>query len=231
MNFRRSDSSIFLLTALSAGAQPVGIHWESGAQFRRLPHRATPGSIAFDDNGITFRSPQLTRHWSYQDIQTFDLTGNRELLIEDYENRHWHEPGERKFRFVLALPMPPEVAASLAARVGRPVLNGDPIPKAAAMAELPAHRRERVGGSNGTLRFREDGIDYVATDVRASRTWRWSDIQSIANPSPWEFRVTGYREVAEFDLKKPLSRELLDRVWNILYAADLNLAPGKDGHR
>jgi hypothetical protein len=32
----------------------------------------------------------------------------------------------------------------------------------------------------------------------------------------------------EFDLKKPLSRELFDRLWNILYAAELNVAPGKE---
>ena len=84
---------------------------------------------------------------------------------------------------------------------------------------------------NGRLRFRQTGIDYLATDARSSRTWRWSDIQTIANPNPWDFRVTGYREILEFDLKQPMQRELFDRLWNILYAADLNPAPSTEGHR
>jgi hypothetical protein len=221
MFFRRSVFS--LLLAASAAGQSLPVRWESAAQFRQLLRRTIAGRLTLDDTGLSFRSSKFTQHWSYQDIRTFELTGNRDLTIEDYENRPW-------FRFVLAQPMPPEIAATLTARVGRPAINGDPVPQATAIAELPVHRRERVGGSNGTLRFRQDGLDYIATDVRASRTWRWSDIETIANPNPWEFRVTGYREVAEFDLKKPLTRELFDRLWNILYAADLHLAPGKAGH-
>ena len=68
--------------------------------------------------------------------------------------------------------------------------------------------------------MREDGIDYVAADGRDGRSWRWSDIQTLANPNPWEFRVTAYREIVEFDLKRPLSRELFDRLW------DMPLRPG-----
>jgi hypothetical protein len=226
---RRSVFVLLLPAWLAAWQPPAPIHWESGAQFRRLLHKAVPGTITFDGAGITFRSPKMTQHWSYEDVRTFELTGDRDLVIEDYENRRWREPGERRFRFVLAQAMPPDVATKLTTRVGRPVINGDPPARAGSIAELPAHRRERLSGSNGTLRFREDGIDYVAKDARASRSWRWSDIQTIANPNPWEFRITGYREVAEFDLKKPLPRELFDRLWNILYAADLNLAPGKAG--
>jgi hypothetical protein len=36
----------------------------------------------------------------------------------------------------------------------------------------------------------------------------------------------------EFDLKRPLSRDLFDRLWDRLYAADLNLAtPGEEHHQ
>jgi hypothetical protein len=70
----------------------------------------------------------------------------------------------------------------------------------------------------------------VATDPRASRSWRWSDIRTIANPDPWEFRITGYRDADEFDLKEPFPPGLFDRLWNILYAKDLNLMAGTGGH-
>ena len=214
---------------LAFAQSPPAVQWQSPAQFHQLLKKEILGALLVDNNGISFQSPKFSKRWVYGEIKTFDLSGARELVITGYENRHWHEPGERRFWFTLNRPMPPDLAASVAARVGRPVINGDPRPDATAIAEIPAHHSERFGGSNGTLRFREDGIDYVAADGRDGRSWRWSDIQTLANPNPWEFRVTAYREIVEFDLKRPLSRDLFDRLWDILYAEDLNIAPGKDG--
>jgi len=92
---------------------------------------------------------------------------------------------------------------------------------AAATAEIPAHRRAFSGGSNGVIRFRNDGIDYVTKDGRDARSWRWEDIETIANPNPWELRIGGYREIAEFDLKQPLPRALFERIWDRLYGGRL----------
>jgi hypothetical protein len=229
MVFRASVFFALFAAAASPAAEPPGtIAWQSAAQFQRFFHKPVGGTLAADDSGVAFQSPKFSQRWSWQEIQTLDLRGASELIIQDYENRPFHEPGERKFRFVLERPMPPEIARSLAALVARPVINGDPMKNAPAIAEIPAHRRERIGGSNGTIRFRRGGIDYVAANARDSRSWRWSDIETIASPNEWEFRVTAFREIVEFDLKKPLPRELFDRLWNTLYAADLNVAAGKE---
>jgi hypothetical protein len=240
MMFRTSIFSLMFTAALLAAGPPGmaaweqrdgppgTVAWDSAAQYRQFLHGPVAGTLVFGETGIAFQSPKFSQRWNWQEIQTFDLRGARELTIQDYESRRWHEPGKRRFRFVLAQPMPPQIARSLAARVARPSINGDPVKDAPAIAEIPAHRRERIGGSNGTIRFRREGIDYVAANARDSSSWRWSDIQTIANPNEWEFRVTAYREIVEFDLKKPLSRELFDRLWNILYAAELNVAPGKE---
>jgi hypothetical protein len=209
---------------------PLAIQWQSPAQFHQVLKKLVRGTLLFDNTGIEFKSQKFSQRWVYGEIKTFDLSGARELVITDYENRHWHEPGERQFRFTLSQPMPPAIAAELTASVERPVVNGDPYPDATVIAAIPAHHREHFGGSNGTLRLREDGIDYVAADGRDGRSWRWSDIQTLANPDPWEFRVMAYREIVEFDLKRPLSHELFDRLWDILYAHDLNLAPPKEDH-
>jgi hypothetical protein len=219
-----------LPTEFALAQNRPAIEWQSPAEFRQFLKKAIKGTLLFDNDGIEFRAPKFSQRWVYGEIKTFDLSGPRELVITGYQNRHWHEPGERTFRFTLSQPMPPGTAAGFAARVGRPVMNGDPYPSAAVIAELPAHHRERFGGSNGMLRLREDGIDYVAADGRDGRSWRWSDIQTLANPNPWEFRVTAYREIIEFDLKQPLSREMFDRLWNSLYAQDLNVAPPTGGH-
>jgi len=187
------------------------------------------------DTSVEFRpakfSQRFSHRWPDLEIKTFNLNGGTQLTITDYENRDHRLPGERRFEFTLKRAIPADLAAALTARVGRPSINGVPVKSASAIAEIPAHRREFVGASNGTLRFRDDGIDYVATDGRTSRSWRWSDIQTLGNPNPWEFRVAGYREVAEFDLKRPMARALFDRLWDLLYAKDLNLAPTTGEHR
>jgi hypothetical protein len=114
--------------------------------------------------------------------------------------------------------VPPDVASDLTERVEKPVRNGVPDPNAPMLTEIPARHHTWFGGSNGTLRLRASGIDYVTADGRDGRSWRWSDIQTIANPEPYQLRVTAYREIFEFELKRPLSRELFDRLWDYLYA-------------
>lgn len=213
--------SIAAITSLSpARAQ----EWETPAKWHRTLKKAEPGTLLLEADGVEFRSAKLSRRWNYVDIQTFDLS-QRDLTLLTYENRQWHEPGERPFRFTLREPMPPEVAAQFTDRLGKPVRNGVPTTTAATGSEIPAHHRTWSGGSNGTLRLKDTGVDYVTEEGRDSRTWRWADIQTIANPNPYELRITGYREIAEFDLKQPISRELFETMWDHLYATGLNLSP------
>jgi hypothetical protein len=216
--------------AVVASAAQAG-QWETPALWHRLLEKGIPGTLLLDDDGVEFRSAKFNQRWAYLEIHSFDLSP-RELTITGYQNRRWHEPGEQRFQFILDEPMPPEIAAQFTDRVGKPVRSGVPLPSAATLSEIPAHHRMWSGGSNGTLRLKDSGIDYVTENGRDSRTWRWSDIQTIANPNPYEFRVTGYREIVEFDLKQPMSRNLFELMWDHLYAADLNLTSGGgEGHR
>jgi hypothetical protein len=238
MVYRKAVLSALLIASFPAlpgervfAQNASAIEWQSPAEFHQVLKSKTRGTLLFDSTGIEFKSEKLSHRWVYEEVKTFHLSGARELVITDYENRHWHEPGERRFRFTLRQPMPPGIAAGLTAHVERPVIDGDPFPDLTVMASLPAHRRERFGGSNGELRFRDQGIDYVAADGRDGRSWRWSDIQTLANPNPWEFRIMAYREIVEFDLKRPLSRDLFNKLWDILYAEDLNVTPPRGAQR
>ena len=223
-------SAIFVLGAVVANAAQTEL-WQAPAKWHRLLKKDVPGSLVLDDAGVEFRSPKLNQRWAYVDIHSFDLSA-RELTIASYENRPWHQPGEQRFQFGLGEPMPPEIAAQLTERVGKPVRNEFPLPSVAVLSEIPAHRRMWSGGSNGTLRLKDTGIDYVTESGRDSRTWRWADIQTIANPNPYELRVTGYRETVEFDLKQPLARAVFEQMWDRLYAPDLNLSVGNaEAHR
>jgi hypothetical protein len=197
--------------------------WKAPARWHRSLKRAVPGTLLIDGDGVEFSSAKFTRRWPFVEIHTFDLSA-QELTLTSYQNRRWHEPGEQRFQFILSEPMPPETAARLTERVGKPVRNEIPLPSVAALSEIPVHHRMWSGGSNGTLRLKESGIDYVTESGRDSRTWRWTDIQTIANPNPYELRVSGYREIVEFDLKQPMSRDLFELIWDHLYTIGLNLS-------
>jgi hypothetical protein len=209
-----------LLVPNAASQNPP--RWQTIAQWHQPLVKPVPGTLVIDGDGIEFRSAKLNQRWAFVEIHTFDLA-SQELTLWTYQKRHWHEPGERPFHFTLKEAVPSEVVAQLSERVEKPVRNGIPLASAQVLSEIPAHHRTGWGGSNGMLRLRDDGIDYI-TEGRDSRNWRWADIQTIAHPNPYELRITAYREIVEFDLKQPLPRPLFERIFDQLYAADLNLA-------
>jgi hypothetical protein len=194
--------------------------WQSPARLRHLITR-TSGTLEISDRGVEFRPKKGSPlRWSYIDIQSFHLTENR-LDLETYQNRGWRLSGDREFHFGLTNAVPPAVAEAFARRVQKPVENGRPDPNASGFASLPARHRTFGGGTSGVLHFGSAGIYYVTTSGRGGRSWRWSDIETLANPDPYHFRVQGYRETFEFELKQPMTRTLFDRLWDAVYSRDL----------
>ncbi|MGH9354386.1 MAG: hypothetical protein ACRD2G_19835 [Terriglobia bacterium] len=204
------------------------LHWSSGARLHH-PFRPVAGALIFDRGGIGFRANRGKRlRWPFAEIKTFDLTPRR-LVLTTYQDKGWHRPGDRQYRFDLSRPIPPSVAAQLAQLVGKPVINGDPRPRGESFALIPARHRTLAGGTNGVLHFSETGICYITPHNQDARSWRWADIQTLANPDPYHFRVGGYRETFDFELKQPMPEKLFDRLWDHVYAHHLQVSPDHTG--
>ena len=238
---------VFLWAVCEAGVAKAEVLWQSPARLHevvveRLTHdlthrdrnrQAHMGLLIIDTDGVEFQrlgGPSLK--FPYVEIQTFDLLLPRRLVVKSYANRGWLRPGEKEFRFDLDEPVPVGIAAELARRVEKPLRSGELQADRAAFATIPARHVTRFGGSNGTVRFSDEGIDYLSDTAGDSRSWRWADIQTLANPDPYRLRVTGYRETFDFKLKQPLSRHLFDQLWDKVYAQDLEglrLTTGKEG--
>lgn len=208
-------------------SKSMTVEWQTAARWRRRIG-STPGTIVIKPDVIRFepkRGNPLA--WKYEEIQSFYVSA-RHLVITGYANRGWHFPGVRNFRFGFDQAMPPAIAAWLAERVGKPSRNAD-VGHGAAVATLGAHHRARWSGTNGILQFRDVGIDYVTGSPGDGRSWRWADIQTVANPDPYHFRVAGFQEIYDFDLKQPMPRRLFDEIWDRIYARRLQLAVGNGG--
>ncbi len=221
-----------ITSSAEPGGPAGGLKWQTQA---RLRHGlgGEQGTLVLDAGGVRFHSAKgKDLRWPFVEIESFTVTPRR-LVITSYKNRHWHLPGDKPFRFELDSPIPADAAAHLAEQVGKPAKNGVPLAEgteSSSAVSLPARHRTLWGGSNGRLRFRENGIDYLAEVSGDSRAWRWSDIQTIASPDPYHLRVAAYREIYEFELKQAMPPQLFDRVWDALYTTDLSgLAVRREG--
>jgi hypothetical protein len=209
---------------LQAGPEKPFISWRSPAKLRHILG-SEKGDLMIGSDGIEFRATiRRTEKWAFQDIQTFRLSSHV-LTIETYQNRKRHMPGIARFRFDLEEAVPPSIAAELAREVQRPSENGVPYP-ASDSVEIPTHHRTLTGGTNGILRFRDDGIDYVSSDAADSRSWRWADLDTVSNSDPWHLFVFGYRDTYAFDLKGRLSREMLNHISSEIWAHNDSDASG-----
>lgn len=194
------------------------LHWESAARMHKTFLLGKDrGTLAVDAGGIEFRMANgRSLKWAFGDIHTVYITPRR-LVLETYLNRSLHRPGEREYRFDLTQTLPSAVAAGIADAVARPSQNADPDPNAAAIVTIPVRHRTLTGGTNGMLRFRKEGIDYVATSSGDSRSWRWADLQTLSDPDANHLFVFGFRDTYTFDLKAPLSRKVFDWATDEIY--------------
>lgn len=197
-----------------AGPETAPVSWQSPAKLRHVVGREN-GDLTIDSEGIEFQSGKgRTIKLPYLEVQSF-LLSPRSLTIETYQNLKRHMPGVERYRFELAKAVSPEVAAELSKEVRRPSQNAVPNPAAQGIV-IPAHHRTVRGGTNGALRIRDGGIDYVTDVAGDGRSWRWADLQTLSNPDPYHLFVFGYRDTYTFDLKEPLSQSLFYRMVDAL---------------
>lgn len=202
-----------------SSAQRSFVAWQSPAKLHRYIG-SEKGSFRIGAGGIEFQAPNHSaERWVFQDIQTFRLSSHS-LAIETYQNRKRHMPGMERYRFDLDVSVPSSIADELAREVQRPSQNAVPdrAMEGTDCVEISAHHRTLTGGTNGVLRFRDDGIDYVSSAATDSRRWRWADLQTLSDPDPYHLLVFGYRDTYAFDLKDTLPQSLFYRLVNALDA-------------
>ena len=203
-------------------ALPLNVAWESPARLRQGVFGRTSGTLRADSRGIEFVPDKgAGKRWAVGEIRSLDLQMHR-LVLVGYDNRGWHLAGTQQFEWEVTNAITPANAASFAQAMGRPVRNRLPEAEAPAITVVGVRRSGHFGGSNGVLRFRQQGIDFVTEQPGESRTWRWVDLQTLSNPDPYQLLVFGYRDTYAFELKAVLSREVLNHASDEIWAHNEN---------
>ena len=80
----------------------------------------------------------------------------------------------------------------------------------------------RITGTEGALAFGADAIVYSTAAPGESRTWRYSDVDSISSSGPFQLTITtferalshyGHRKGFNFELKQPITEARYNRIW------------------
>lgn len=200
---------------------PVPVAWQTKARFHRnFKFTDERGTLVIGEKGVAFEGESGRKlSWTFLDIQNVQLAPHR-MIVQSYVSRAIG--GDKEYRFDLIDAVPPSIAASLATALQRPSQNAVPDLQSPAVATIHARHRQLRGGTNGILRFRSDGIDYVANASGDSRSWRWADLQTLSAPDSYHLLVFGYRDNYTFDLKEPVSRTLIDEASMHIFEASRN---------
>lgn len=189
---------------------------------RSKPLKDEPGQLHIDASGIQYRSTKgkTSIHLAFIDLYEMDVSDPSAIRVETYEMLKRKLSGRRSYVFRLRSSRGVEendrLTQFLSERIHRPLLNSQTIAVKPEF-EIPAYHRHVLNGCNGTLQITPEGIRFLSTKEDHSRTWKYSDIQTIGGSDPFTFRVTTLAETFTFDLKDRLPKEAYELLWQRVY--------------
>jgi hypothetical protein len=168
--------------------------------------------MTVDENGVSFTGAK--KHawsWKYEDIQQLRLAPES-IYILTYQDSKLRLGEDREYNFTGSIPagklytllkdrMDQRFVAAVGQAIGLPTWS------------LPVKHLRPVIGSEGTLSFGADAIVYSTPARDESRTWRYSDIESIASSGPFQLSITTLEKGFNFQLKQPITEARYNDLW------------------
>ncbi|MBZ5538431.1 MAG: hypothetical protein LAO31_21000 [Acidobacteriia bacterium] len=183
------------------------------------------GELTIDDNGIRYQTLHTRdqRQWTFTDIQEVQFISEHKINIIAYEDSRQRLGGDKIFKFeLLGEVIPVSVIQLVESKFEKPISNRFSAGNLPGKFELAVKHLHRVSGCQGKLIFTEDGISFRSEKAGESRTWRYSDLQSIASSGRFELRLGtfehgplqyGDSKEFRFRLKNPLDEAAYRFAW------------------
>jgi len=204
MAFGKTASCLILAAALASAAQFAVRHEHLNG--------GCAGAITVDENGVSFTGAK--KHvwsWKYEDIQELRLAPDS-IHILTYKDSKLRLGKDREYNFTGKIPaeelypflrerMDQRFVAAVGEALGLPTWS------------VPVKHLRPMVGSEGTLAFGADAIVYSSSAKTESRTWRYSDIESIASSGPFQLTITTLEKGFNFQLKQPITEARYNELW------------------
>lgn len=223
MAFRTKTAigALLIFSAASSFAQPFTYQ----VRHRHL-RGGTAGTLRVTLDSISFEEPgkkhEHSREWKYNDIQQLSLSAD-ELRILTYEDQKWQLGRDREYIFDnLPKDLPSVLYSMFVVRLDQRFVPELADPAIQPQWQIPAKLRHGLGGSEGELLVGDDRVAYKSDAAGESRTWRFSDIESISRSGPFELTITSLERSRwrhsgptefHFQLKEALAENRYNELW------------------
>jgi len=189
--------------------------WAQGAQFAvRHEHlrKGCAGVMTVDENGVSFTGTRNHAwRWEYEDIQELTLAPGS-IHILTYKASELRLGKDREYNFTGKIPAE-ELYALLRERMDQRFVAALGQAISLPSWSLPVKHLRPTVGSEGTLAFGADAIVYSTPAKDESRTWRYSDIESIGSSGPFQLTITTLEKGFNFQLKQPITEARYNQLW------------------
>ena len=225
---------LLLILYMTAGGLQDQPSFQYDVVRTRTLQKGEPGQVRIDATGIQYRSAngKTSIRLPFIDVHEMDIADVSAIRVETFEMLKRKLSGRRSYVFRLRSPRSVEendrLTQFLSERIRRPLLSSQ-TGSAKPEFEIPAYHRHTLNGCNGTLQITTEGIRFLSTKEDHSRTWKYSEIQTIGGSDPFSFRVTTLAETFTFDLKDRLSKEAYELVWQRVYDLQPRYGSGTPG--
>ena len=170
------------------------------------------GTMTVDENGVRFTGAK--KHawsWKYEDIQELRLAPES-IYILTYKDSKLRLGKDREYNFTGKIPAE-ELYALLRERMDQRFVAAVGQAIGLPTWSLPVKHLRPIVGSEGTLAFGAEAIVYSTPAKTESRTWRYSDIESIGSSGPFQLTITTLEKGFNFQLKQPITEARYNQLW------------------
>lgn len=187
------------------------------------------GYLTIHDGGISYlseRDEKHVRNWEYAEIQEIKIDSPHAIAILTYEDVRWRLNSDRLFEFeILNGAIRPEIVEFLG-KLPTVLVTAVFREPREILYRVPAkHQHSLGGGCEGELLFSEEAFYYKsASQPEHSRFWPLQGIESLGRQSDFNLRITaieqssrGNRRNYQFQLKRPLDRDMYESLWRKIY--------------
>ena len=165
-----------------------------------------------DENGVSFSGPQHHAWaWKFQEIQELQLAPRSIHILTYKDNKPRLGAGER-YEFTGSIPAD-GLCALLRDRMDQRFVAQVGQPAGLPALTLPVKHQAPFQSSESTLAFTSGSIVYSTAAKNRSRTWRYTDIDSISSSARLQLTITTLEKSFHFRLEQPITEAAYNQLW------------------